>query len=201
MKKLAVRGSPSRPEKEAKIVMVGSATVGKTSIVNRFAEGLFNSSTQPTIGAAFLALIVRTPRYLVKLQIWDTAGCERYRAMAAMYFQNAHGAIIVYDVTSLQSFNDVETWLAELREHGDRKIAIALVGNKTDLVHERAVAPEAGRQYALDNGIDVFKETSAANGANISDIFTELVLHMELGELDEGQQTSLEEIPKQESCC
>ena len=159
--------------REAKLVMLGSTTVGKSSIVTRLTRDTFNPESISTIGAAFLSKSVQVGDITMKLQIWDTGGSERYRAMAPMYFQNAEAAIIVYDITAKESFKDVDYWLKDLREKGPENIIIALAGNKCDLP-QRNVNTETAREYATKNNIPLFKETSALDGTNILSLFTDV---------------------------
>ena len=157
--------------KEAKVVMLGSTTVGKSSIVTMLTRGTFSENTASTIGAAFLSKTISIGDTELKLQIWDTGGSERYRAMAPMYFQNAQAAIIVYDITVSSTFQDVEQWLKDLREKGPTDIIIALAGNKSDLADKRKVKTEEAQTFASKHQIPIFKETSALNGTNINEIF------------------------------
>ena len=157
--------------KEAKIVMIGSTTVGKTSITIRLTRSQFVESTTSTIGASFQSKVVSVGEEQVKLQIWDTGGSERYRAMAPMYYRDAQAAVIVYDITSKESFDDVETWLLELKEKGPKGCIIALVGNKSDLSASRQVSTQQAQNYADTKKVNIFFETSALNGENINELF------------------------------
>lgn len=166
--------------KEVKLVMLGSTTVGKTSIVTRLCKGSFADSTS-TIGAAFLSKTITVDDITIKFQIWDTSGSERYRSMAPMYFQNADAAIIVYDVTSSETFKDVDYWAKELKEKGPEKILIALVANKADLEKMRAVDWKLGERYAEQNGFLIFKETSALSGVNVNELFDQIAQFLAYG--------------------
>jgi Ras-related protein Rab-5C len=163
---------------EVKIVMIGSTTVGKSSIVNRYAREMFDPDTASTVGAVFVSKILTTGGTSVKLQIWDTGGSERYRAMAPIYYQGADGAVIVYDVTSPLSFSEVVTWLEELRDQVSETVSIALVGNKSDLTEERAIQTVTAQDFAKQNGLPIFMETSALTGENVVELFTELATHI-----------------------
>lgn len=160
--------------RDAKVVMLGSSTVGKSSIVTRLIRDTFTANTVSTIGAAFLSKTIDVGDMQVKMQIWDTGGSERYRSMAPMYFHDAHAAIIVYDITSAQSFHEVEIWLKELDQKGPQSIAIALVGNKCDLADQRVVSVEMGRGFAEKHSIETWMETSALTGENIQQVFEAL---------------------------
>lgn len=107
---------------------------------------------------------------MVKAQIWDTAGQERYRAITSAYYRGALGALLVYDVTKPKSFENVNQWLKELRDHADSNIVIMLIGNKTDLKHLRAIASEDAQSFAEKEGIS-FLETSALEAINVEKAF------------------------------
>ncbi|KAL9275770.1 Ras-related protein [Drosera capensis] len=115
---------------------------------------------------AFLQVESKT----VKAQIWDTAGQERYRAITSAYYRGAVGALLVYDITKRQTFDNVQRWLRELRDHADSNIVIMMAGNKADLKHLRAVSEEDGQALAEKEGLS-FLETSALEAFNIDKAF------------------------------
>lgn len=133
-----------------KIVLVGDSGVGKTNLLSRFLVQEFKTEQTPTIGLEFATRIsVMEDGASVKVQIWDTAGQDRYRAIARTYYKGAAGALLVYDLTSTSSFSAVERWLAELREHGQEHMTLMLLGNKSDLAkEERAVGSEEASSFA-----------------------------------------------------
>ena len=106
----------------------------------------------------------------MKAQIWDTAGQERYRAITSAYYRGAVGALLVYDITKRQTFENSLRWLRELRDHADSNIVIMMAGNKSDLNHLRSVADEDGRSLAEKEGLS-FLETSALEASNIEKAF------------------------------
>ncbi|ANB11020.1 Rab family GTPase YPT1 [Sugiyamaella lignohabitans] len=108
----------------------------------------------------------------MKLQIWDTAGQEHFRAVTRSYFRNAAGCILVYDVTRRQTFDQVSMWLNDIREQAHEEINICLVGNKSDLEDQRQVPYEEAKQWADSNGISHFLETSAKTGDNVLEAYT-----------------------------
>ncbi|XP_070386484.1 ras-related protein Rab-22A-like isoform X5 [Dermacentor albipictus] len=114
--------------------------VGKSSILQRFVYNTFNSSAESTIGASFMMKNLVLHDRTFKFNIWDTAGQERYRALAPMYYRGAGAAVIVYDITSMESFNAVQSWVRELQLHGDPNIALGIAGNKCDLEDHREVS-------------------------------------------------------------
>lgn len=164
----------SNPITSIKLVLLGEAAVGKSSIVLRFVSNDFSENKEPTIGAAFLTQRVNINDYTVKFEIWDTAGQERFASLAPMYYRNAQAALVVYDVTKPQSFIKARHWVKELHEQANKNIIIALVGNKIDILedneNERKVAKEEAEKLAEEEGLLYF-ETSAKTGANISEVF------------------------------
>ena len=159
-----------------KVVMVGDSGVGKTNLLSRYSRNLFEENTKNTIGVDFSALDLVVNKKAVKVQFWDTAGQEKYRAIASAYYKNAHGAIIVYDITNRASFDNVENWLHELRQHGEANMHILLLGNKIDIESSRQVAFEDGEKFGQDNGI-FFLEVSAKTNENdqVKTAFTMLI--------------------------
>lgn len=153
-----------------KLVLLGESAVGKSSLVLRFVKGQFQEFQESTIGAAFLTQTVCLDDVTVKFEIWDTAGQERYHSLAPMYYRGAQSAIVVYDITSQESFNRAKTWIKELQRQANPNIVIALAGNKTDLANKRAVEYQEAQAYAEENGL-LFMETSAKTAMNVNDIF------------------------------
>ena len=143
-----------------KIVIVGDSGVGKTNLLSRFTRNIFDCETRNTIGVDFSAMDLIINNKNVKIQFWDTAGQEKYRAIASAYYKNAHGAIVVYDLTNKASFENTNTWLSELKEHGEDNIKIALFGNKKDLENEREILTEDSENLARNNEL-FFMEVSA----------------------------------------
>jgi len=156
-----------------KLVLLGDAAVGKSSCVERFVKNEFFEFQQPTIGAAFLTQTVAVDDYIVKFEIWDTAGQERYRSLAPMYYRGAAAALVVYDITSQESFQGAKTWIEELQRQGSADIVIGLAGNKMDLDSKREVPKNEAQSYAQDNNC-IFFETSAKTGENVNSIFTQI---------------------------
>lgn len=152
-----------------KLVLLGDASVGKSSLVVRFAKGDFYEYQEPTIGAAFMTQTVSLGDSVVKFEIWDTAGQERYKSLAPMYYRGAAAAVIVYDVTSKESFEAAKKWVVELQ---NTDTLIALAGNKSDL-DGKQIETEAAQAYADDMGI-LFMETSAKSGQNVNELFREI---------------------------
>jgi small GTP-binding protein len=156
-----------------KLVLLGDASVGKSCLVVRFARGDFYEFQEPTIGAAFMTQTISLKDVNVKFEIWDTAGQERYRSLAPMYYRGAAAAVVVYDITSLDSFEGAKRWVSELKSMHTPDIVIALAGNKLDQESRRAVDYELASNYAKEQGV-LFFETSAKSGQNVIDLFNEV---------------------------
>jgi len=157
-----------------KIVLVGDSGVGKSNLLSRFTKGEFYEDTKSTIGVEFAVKSVQVNGKTVKAQIWDTAGQERYRAITSAYYRSAVGAMLVYDIVVKETFDNIERWLAELRQHADSNIVIMLVGNKADMRHVREVPTEKAEQFCKENGL-TFVETSAKDNENVEFAFERLI--------------------------
>ncbi|KAL3413694.1 ras protein rab-17 [Aspergillus fumigatus] len=131
-----------KPSSSVKLVLLGEAAVGKSSLVLRFVNNDFQENKEPTIGAAFLTQKCSLPTRTIKFEIWDTAGQERFASLAPMYYRNAQAALVVYDVTKPSSLTKAKHWVAELQRQASPGIVIALVGNKLDLTSDDGEAAE-----------------------------------------------------------
>lgn len=116
-----------------KIVIIGDSGVGKTNLLSRFVDGTFSIDSKPTIGVEFATKTYNIDNKVIKNQIWDTAGQQRFRAITNAYYRGAQGAVIVYDITKSRTFENLNKWLSELRDNAEPDIAIMLLGNKCDL--------------------------------------------------------------------
>ncbi|KAL7413238.1 GTP-binding protein ypt5 [Mrakia frigida] len=125
---------PSSKPIQVKLVLLGEAAVGKSSLVLRFVSNDFSENKEPTIGAAFLTQKCRLEDKVIKFEIWDTAGQERFHSLAPMYYRNASAAVVVYDITKAASLDKAKAWVKELQRQANPNIVIALAGNKLDLV-------------------------------------------------------------------
>uniref|UniRef100_A0A669DNG0 Ras-related protein Rab-25 n=1 Tax=Oreochromis niloticus TaxID=8128 RepID=A0A669DNG0_ORENI len=129
-------------------VLIGDSGVGKSNLLSRFTRNEFNLESKSTIGVEFATRSIQVDGKTIKAQIWDTAGQERYRAITSAYYRGAVGALLVYDIAKHLTYENVERWLKELRDHADNNIVIMLVGNKSDLRHLRAVPTDEARAFA-----------------------------------------------------
>ncbi|KAI3898037.1 hypothetical protein MKW92_002379 [Papaver armeniacum] len=138
-----------------KVIVIGDSAVGKTQILSRFAKNEFCFDSKSTIGVEFQTRTITINDKVIKAQIWDTAGQERYRAVTSAYYRGALGAMLVYDITKRQSFDNIARWVDELLSHADKSIVIMLIGNKADLSDRREVPTEDAVEYAQQKGDNV----------------------------------------------
>ncbi|KAM7522143.1 hypothetical protein LguiA_012045 [Lonicera macranthoides] len=153
-----------------KIVLIGDSGVGKSNILSRYTRNEFCLESKSTIGVEFATKTLQVDGKTVKVQIWDTAGQERYRAITSAYYRGAVGAFLVYDITKRQTFENIQRWLRELRDHADANIIIMMAGNKSDLKHLKTVQEHEGQVLAEKEGL-FFLETSALEAYNIEKAF------------------------------
>jgi len=153
-----------------KVVLIGDSGVGKSNLLSRFTRNEFNLESKSTIGVEFATRSIQVDGKTIKAQIWDTAGQERYRAITSAYYRGAVGALLVYDIAKHLTYENVERWLRELRDHADANIVIMLVGNKSDLRHLRAVPTDEAKAFAEKNNLS-FIETSALDSTNVETAF------------------------------
>jgi len=158
-----------------KLLLIGDSGVGKTSLLLRFADNKFLDSFITTIGVDFKIKKMDVDGKAIKLQIWDTAGQEKFRTITSSYYRGAHGIIVVYDVTNKESFLHVKGWLSDIDRYaqGNIKVQKMLVGNKSDLPNREVTFKEA-KAFADSLGIK-FAETSAKQSDNVMEAFTTMV--------------------------
>ena len=158
-----------------KILLLGDTSVGKTCFLMRYTDNTFQEIHLSTIGLDYkLKNVQLEDGKFVKIQIWDTAGQDRFRSITKNYYKGAHGIILLYDITDRRSFDNVKTWIEQIREEVGDKVSIILVGNKIDEVDGRKVKTEEGEKVANEIGLSFF-ECSAKTGENIDMIFNEMV--------------------------
>eukprot|EP00013_Stygamoeba_regulata_P026723 CAMPEP_0177650288 /NCGR_PEP_ID=MMETSP0447-20121125/11862_1 /TAXON_ID=0 /ORGANISM="Stygamoeba regulata, Strain BSH-02190019" /LENGTH=240 /DNA_ID=CAMNT_0019153147 /DNA_START=135 /DNA_END=856 /DNA_ORIENTATION=+ len=153
-----------------KLVFLGDQSVGKTSIITRFMYDTFDGCYQATIGIDFLSKTMYLEDRTVRLQLWDTAGTERFRSLIPSYIRDSSVAVVVYDITNRASFENTDQWIEDVRAERGKDVIMMLVGNKTDLATKRMVPMEEGSAKAKEHGI-LFIETSAKAGFNVKALF------------------------------
>ena len=160
--------------KDFKLCLLGESGAGKSCLALRFVRGTYEEYSTATIGASFLSKVIHAQDGdSFKFQIWDTAGTEKYRSLAAMYYRGAAAAIVVYDITTESSFENVKGWIRELEQKGSSDIILAIVGNKADLEAKRVISTQGGQDLADENGA-IFTECSALSGQNVNEVFEEI---------------------------
>lgn len=159
-----------------KIVLIGDVSVGKSCIVTRFKTGnVFTERHTNTIGVDFSMKNIKIGNKRIKLQIWDTAGHERFRSITSSYYRSAHGVIIVYDITKRNTFLSLQKWLNEIRNYTASNVVCALIGNKCDLIEEREVTVEEAEEVCnIVPEVLFYLETSAKENTNIENAFTRI---------------------------
>ena len=153
-----------------KYIIVGDPSVGKSNLLMKFAHNKFTDEYQATIGVEFGAKNIEFDQQIYRIQIWDTAGQENFRSITRAYYKNSVCAMVVYDITSLATFEHVQNWIEDIKNQSPKTVLIILIGNKTDLEDKRSVSFDEGNDFAIKNGI-IFSETSAKTGDGIEEIF------------------------------
>uniref|UniRef100_A0A3P8Z4I9 RAB6B, member RAS oncogene family b n=1 Tax=Esox lucius TaxID=8010 RepID=A0A3P8Z4I9_ESOLU len=178
---MSAGGDLGNPLRKFKLVFLGEQSVGKTSLITRFMYDSFDNTYQATIGIDFLSKTMyledRTVRNSVshltpqvRLQLWDTAGQERFRSLIPSYIRDSTVAVVVYDITNVNSFQQTCKWIDDVRTERGSDVIIMLVGNKTDLEEKRQITIEEGEQRAKELNV-MFIETSAKTGTNVKQLF------------------------------
>ena len=167
------KNDPGDSDLSFKIIIIGDSFVGKSCLALKATKGSFDSVYTPTIGFEFLTFFVKIEDLNIKLQIWDTCGQEVYRSLIGSFYRNSSLAIIVYSIDNENSFNNIESWLNELKIKGNPDINTFLVGNKVDLEDNRVITKDMANDLCDNNNIKYFWETSAKTGFNTKNVFIE----------------------------
>ena len=166
-----------------KYVIIGDSGVRKSNILLQYINGKFNEDFKATVGVEFGAKNIEINGRIYRIQIWDTAGQENFRSIARAYYKNSICACIVYDITSRNSFNSVQSWIDDCTKQTPRNILLLLIGNKNDLNDKREVQYEEGEEFAKKKNM-IFLETSAKTGNNIDKIFEKSVKKIDQNIID-----------------
>ena len=168
-----------------KYIIIGDGGVGKSNLLLRYAHGQFNPEYQVTIGVEFGIKDVDIGNNTFRIQIWDTAGQENFKSITRSYFKNSICAIICYDITKKESFDNVTSWIEDCKTQCYKSVHMVLVGNKTDLNERRVVSTDEGKELADKLGIS-FYETSAKTGENVEKVFQDSLNEISK-QIDQGQ--------------
>ena len=164
--------SDETEENNFKIVLIGESGVGKTSIISQFVDQIFEDDLQTSTGGSFSSkTLTFNNGKIIKLEIWDTAGQERYRALTKIFYKNALAAVLVYDITRKQSFEELKNyWIKQIKESAPENIILAIAANKSDLLDREQVNEDEARNFAKENNA-LFYETSAKNSIGVNELF------------------------------
>ncbi|KAJ5075468.1 rab gtpase [Anaeramoeba ignava] len=200
-----------------KVCFLGDYGVGKTSIITRFLYDSFDISQQATVGIDFISKTMRIDDQIIRLHLWDTAGQEKFRSLLPTYIRDSSVAIVVFDISKKQSFENLNIWLKFIQEEHGEDFTIFIVGNKTDLNELRQVSKEELEKFSQQNNFSFF-EVSAKTGENVKDLFRKissiLISSQEKPEnsqmIQQNQilntqitldENNLTETPKRNGCC
>jgi Ras-related protein Rab-1A len=156
-----------------KVLLIGDSSVGKTSVLLRYVDDTFNPEFQTTIGVDFKISTFQLNGKVIKLQLWDTAGQDRFKNIVASYYRGAHGIMLTFDITNLTSFQNITRWYDEAQNYLQKSVPKLLIGNKSDLASQRTVKIEEAKALADRLGVE-YVETSAKNSQNVKLAFESL---------------------------
>ena len=177
---------------ECKVVLLGETMTGKTSLISRLVDNTFNYNEQTTFVASNLSKDIEYSEFnniTLKLQIWDTAGQEKFRSINKIFYKEAAVAILVYDITNERSFEQLKTyWYQEVKQKGEKNVVFAVAGNKCDLFSEEKVNEKQGREFATEIGA-VFFQTSPLSNINVNELFREVgKVYLQKNGLDKNEE-------------
>jgi small GTP-binding protein len=158
-------------DKVYKVLLLGDSSVGKTCFMSRYVDDRFEHTHISTIGLDYRLKTMKIGNDNIKIQIWDTAGQDRFKSITRTYFKGANGVLLLYDITSMNSFRNIKNWLDQIKENTSDKLVVVLVGNKCDLDSERQISVDDGKQLAEHYGIKFFFETSVKKNINVNECF------------------------------
>ena len=160
--------------KRIRAVFCGNTMVGKSSIIKRFSDNVFDANFKSTVGGSYIKKSIKINKETISLEVWDTAGSERFNSIIPSFFRNANVVAIIYDITDIESFNNLNFWIKFVADNAPQNVPIFIVGNKADLNEKRTVSFEEGHKFSVDNKADGFFETSAKTGEQIIGLFNNL---------------------------
>ena len=182
-----------------KVVLTGDSGVGKTKLLQRYVHNEFHLDGSSTVGIEFAFRDVEVQGRIVRVQVWDTGGQERYRCITNAYYRRAAGVLVVYDVGNRRTFESVPRWVSEAQEKTDPNVPILILANKSDLM-ARQVSREEGRQQAAKLGLQVF-ETSALEALNVDEAFESLAKELLKRDVMQTGGEVIEEGRRSSACC
>lgn len=190
-----------------KVLLIGDSSVGKTSVLLRYVDDKFNAEFQTTIGVDFKVSTFLMNGKNIKLQLWDTAGQDRFKTIVASYYRGAHGILLMYDITNQTSFQNVQRWYDEAQNYLQKSVPKLLIGNKADLAGQRTVRMEDATALADRIGVE-YIETSAKNSTNVKSAFEMLTRNIMMNAGGPAQNAGINKPvkiggtkPVQTGCC
>ena len=156
-----------------KLLVVGDSSVGKTNFITQFIENKFNQTYMTTSGMDLKTSSIVVKNKKIRVQLWDTAGQEKYRAITKNLFLKVQGALVVYDITNDNSFTNLKTWVKSIKEECGKSMQMIIVGNKCDLDDQRVIEKEKALEYAEEEKVE-YIETSSKTGENVQKAISQL---------------------------
>ena len=193
-------------DNDLKMILVGSSGVGKTNLINSLIDEKFQAITLATSSSTYVVKKIMINDKLYEVEIWDTAGQEKFYSLTKIFIKGAKLVIFVYDITQRKTFEEIDHWINTVNEVLEEKPVIGLAGNKKDLYLKEEVNNEEGIEKAKEIGA-IFRLTSAKEGFGISDLFEELMYEyikkVESGEIKPHKSYNLEKgnTNKKKKCC
>ncbi len=200
-------------DKTCQILLIGDSSVGKTSLIQRYANGIFKEEYLATVGLDYYTKQEMINNINVLVKLWDTAGQERFKALTPNYFRNAEGVVLVYDVTNSESFENLKFWINSIKSNLGEKnifIPIIIIGNKIDMEDMRDITKEDASKFAKENNYKYF-ETSAKTGEGVDeairDLVNQVLANSDKNEAAKGERKSVkiednkENNQKKKGCC
>ena len=193
-----------------KIIIIGDSGVGKSSILKRAVKNTFDENYQATVGFEFLLMHFIVNDFKIKLQIWDTCGQEMYRSLVQGFYRNTSLAVLVYDISRMDTYEGLDIWLKDIRSRLDSQVPIFIAGNKYDLENDRKISSKDAQDFSKNRRTKYFTECSAKTGYNVENIFYEVAKYLynireELGKDKNSNKLKIGEdnvqIPKKKKCC
>ena len=200
-------------DKTCQILLIGDSSVGKTSLIQRYANGIFKEEYLATVGLDYYTKQEMINNINVLVKLWDTAGQERFKALTPNYFRNAEGVVLAYDVTNSESFENLKFWINSIKSNLGEKnifIPIIIIGNKIDMEDMRDITKEDANKFAKENNYKYF-ETSAKTGEGVDeairDLVNQVLANSDKNEAAKGERKSVkiednkENNQKKKGCC
>ena len=200
-------------DKTCQILLIGDSSVGKTSLIQRYANGIFKEEYLATVGLDYYTKQEMINDITVLVKLWDTAGQERFKALTPNYFRNAEGVVLAYDVTNSESFENLKFWINSIKSNLGEKnifIPIIIIGNKIDMEDMRDITKEDASKFAKENNYKYF-ETSAKTGEGVDeairDLVNQVLANSDKNEAAKGERKSVkiednkENNQKKKGCC